>query len=331
MGIGAHENLDRQSVHFYSGPDERGGDEPGFYVSMLEQDVQLGLIPIGGRIRKTDQTCVRLLSGAGEAPPELQERVASAMATDRDPLSSAVAERVNQTGAVIVAHGRAVYELAYYKRDLTPVGFILLYLDPRFVEEKRGAFVQRVPRGTQLPRDSIQEAPTVLEQDEVRPLAADRVFTIGWPSEYRKGPRWLRRLSWLGGTRYPSFLVDNLTRPQGSRVPFDFDALREAHDRALGAVTAGLGWNARGSFDKMQTSYYFCLRDLRFRRFQVVLRDRIVRGLNEALTRAGRILGFDARLSVEGLPTVADIDRAERMLAEGKLSYKDLLNRFSLY
>src|SRR5258708_3366815 len=76
MGIASHETLDRQSVHVYAGPDETGADEPGFYVSMLEEDVQLGLMPIGGRIRKTDQLCVRLLSGADEAPRELQGLVA---------------------------------------------------------------------------------------------------------------------------------------------------------------------------------------------------------------------------------------------------------------
>jgi len=81
----------------------------------------------------------------------------------------------------------------------------------------------------------------------------------------------------------------------------------------------------------MQTSYYFCFRELRFRRFQVALRDHIIAALNEALTGAGRVLGFDAQLSLDGLPTTTDIEQAETLLADGQLSYKDLLNRFSFY
>src|SRR5205809_2467024 len=287
MAIHGRDTLDRQSAPFYANSAQIGEDEPDFYVSMLEQDVQLGLMPIGGRVRKTGQPCARLLSGEQEAPSELQNLIAAAMATDRDSLSSAVSERANQTAAVAVAYGRATYEVGYYRLGAMPVGFVLLYLDPRLVAEDGGTFVQRIPRGTVLPGDTIQDAPRELQEDELRVLDADRVLMVGWPPTYQKGPKWIRQLAWLGQEQFPSFLIENLTQPEKSRVPYDFEVVREAQDRAVASSTSAIGWNARGSFDRLQTSYYFCLRELRFHRFKIMFRDHIVSCLNDAIARAG--------------------------------------------
>ena len=39
----------------------------------------------------------------------------------------------------------------------------------------------------------------------------------------------------------------------------------------------------------------------------------------------------EARVSLSGLPTLGDLERAEDLLAAGKLSYKELSEQFSLH
>jgi hypothetical protein len=290
------------------GDDEARG---GFYVSMLEQDISHGLMPIGGRIRKTYQPCARLLSGDAEAPPEVQEMVADAMATNHDSLASSVSERVNQTAAAVAAHGRAIYEIAYYRRGQTPVAFVLFHLDPRFVFQVRASFVQRIPPGIRIPAETLSAETTEITDHE-RPLDPNRLLVTHWPPDYKDVSQRIRELKW-------------------SRVPYDFERFREAQERALGASTRPMGWNARGLFDRTQTGYYYCARELRFQRLKITLRDHIVSRLNWALERAGQQIGFQARVLLEGLPTLSDVVRAEELLAAGETSFKEIIDRFTLY
>src|SRR5438128_1564485 len=117
--------LDRESLPLYPRGDQRDEQQGGrFYVYMLEQDVALQLMPIGGEIRKTDEPCARLLSHGQEASQDAHELVVAALSGERDSLASAVAEHMNQTAAAVIAYGRAVYEVAYYRQDGKPVGFV---------------------------------------------------------------------------------------------------------------------------------------------------------------------------------------------------------------
>jgi hypothetical protein len=152
-----------------------------------------------------------------------------------------------------------------------------------------------------------------------------------WPPDYKDVSQRIRELKWLGARQYPDFLVPSLDEPEASRVPYDFERFREAQERALGASTRPMGWNARGLFDRTQTGYYYCARELRFQRLKITLRDHIVSRLNWALERAGQQIGFQARVLLEGLPTLSDVVRAEELLAAGETSFKEIIDRFTLY
>jgi hypothetical protein len=329
MAIHREGDLERKSVPLYGRTSLAAEDEEtGHYVFMLEQDIADGLIPIGGRIRRTRQPCIRLVSGEQEAPRELAASIANAISSsDRGSLAPAVAQWVRQTAASMTVYGSAMYEIAYYRRDGALVGFIVLHLDPRVIRRRRGEFIQEIPPGTRIPGETLADEPREIPERE-RPLDASSLLIVDWPPNYGRGPDVVRELMWLGRMQHPKFLIP---RSEGSQVPYDFDRFREAQDQALAASTRILGWNGRGSFERGQTGYYYLVRHLRFEEFKIILRDHIIDHLNEALERAGNCVGFKARVLLQGLPTLADIAEAKELLGAAKMTPKELVDRFSIY
>jgi hypothetical protein len=50
--------------------------------------------------------------------------------------------------------------------------------------------------------------------------------------------------------------------------------------------------------------------------------------LNEGLARIGREVSFCGRLSIEGVPTLADVEVAESELAAGSKSFEKVMEPF---
>ena len=59
-------------------------------------------------------------------------------------------------------------------------------------------------------------------------------------------------------------------------------------------------------------------------RAKVDVRAVVVGGIQEAIDRAGNLLGFEARIVLSGLLSDADLDAAERALQDGSESLVDL-------
>ena len=52
--------------------------------------------------------------------------------------------------------------------------------------------------------------------------------------------------------------------------------------------------------------------------------------LNAGLQRIGEKLGFEGRLKIEGLPTLADVDRATEHLNSGVMPFTEVMKPFEL-
>jgi len=59
--------------------------------------------------------------------------------------------------------------------------------------------------------------------------------------------------------------------------------------------------------------------------FKIRVRDAILDGINAALTIAGSVMDFEARLEFRGVPTLADVDRAENDLETGQRSLAEMI------
>lgn len=88
--------------------------------------------------------------------------------------------------------------------------------------------------------------------------------------------------------------------------------------------TAQIGWSGRWLYGESALDPYRTWRDLQFRRFLIELRDAVLEQLNLLLSEAGKKLGRDLRLELDGVITLGDIETAEGDLASGARSLSDL-------
>ena len=124
--------------------------------------------------------------------------------------------------------------------------------------------------------------------------------------------------------------MEELGKPR-KRAPFDTNVDIRAHRVAVANAFNELGWDASGLIDEDMLEYYVLHRRLRFERFKVELREHLLDTLNESLARAGDEIGSSGRLTLEGVPSLSDVDAAESHLAAGDIPFKDLIEPFTPY
>jgi hypothetical protein len=309
---GASLREERKSLVF--APPERP-DGSDLYLQMLAEDVAVGVMPIGGRskrsgfkvsVKPSDEEIEGLISrGLGERYGDNR-------------LPATLSAFIQDCARSIMTFGEETVEILTLmegSRSEAIRCFSLVSIPPGSVHRAFGLAFQWVPR-------SVRE---VYREPALIRLPAESLLTFSPPS--RLGARACRGL--IAGLRQLSALappsVREETRMGHDSSSFDWTRYHQTQCVALGALTQSIGWNARGSFQESMLEPYFLHRELRFRRFQIELRDSILDKLNEGLRRIGHVLGFSAQLEVCGLPTVDDVDAAERDLVEGRKPFREAL------
>lgn len=92
----------------------------------------------------------------------------------------------------------------------------------------------------------------------------------------------------------------------------------------IAKATEPIGWNARDLFKGNHLEPYNTWRRLRFLEFTIGLRDLITGNLNMAIAQAGERIGLQAAIELEGLSTLADVEKAKDDLRSGARSIGDL-------
>jgi len=92
----------------------------------------------------------------------------------------------------------------------------------------------------------------------------------------------------------------------GHRSGFDLAEHTFQMNLTLLTATRDIGWTGRDLYSKDVLDPHAVWRHLRFLKFQITVRDAILAGLDEAIARAGHVLGFSATITFSGrrLPTV---------------------------
>jgi hypothetical protein len=305
------------SVRFFSAEERSSKGRDYFdqmYPRMFIEDVTVGLMPIRGRSeRRQFDACLLPRGQAAE------RAIAEALGGRHDwDLGPALCDFVRDCGQIIMAYGRAVYEIVYLSETAgaAPSAFRLESIRSRTVVRKGNGFVQRVPT-------SVAEEQGVPEE---LPLPSDRLL-IFEPKVYadRKVGQVLESLGVLSASSIPDFVFAE--RMQG---PFDFSVYHRSQKEAMAEATRAIGWNARRLLTDDLLEHYWMQRQLMFEEFKIQLRDEILASLSEGLERVGRILGFSGQLEVSGLPAAVDARRARTALMKGEGAFKDIMSSVSL-
>jgi hypothetical protein len=111
---------------------------------------------------------------------------------------------------------------------------------------------------------------------------------------------------------------------EGPAGGFDLSEHSTETNMVLLRATRDLGWTGRGLYSKDVLDPYAVWRHLRFVAFQITIRDTIFTALEDAVARAGRVLGFAATITYTGLRNHQDVTDAQSDLLSGRRPLKDL-------
>lgn len=283
---------------------------------MLLEDVGMSMIPVRG-------ANVNL-----NPPDEIAEQIVAEAISFRDhgrDLPWAAHQFFNLCARRVMVHEEDVYAIVYLSpsEGENPIDFDLVPIHPATVTRVEGTLAQYVPI-------THRQEPDVPEHIE---LSEELAVTFRAPDHLQATiSRTLANLDSVGSSIMPDWAMEELAMSRKS-VPFDGSAHRRAHGLAIAEACRDLGWDARSLNNEKANvlEYYWLHRRLRFERFKIELRDKLLETLNEVLTRTEQEVGICGQLTLEGVPSLEDVDAAESYLVAGKISFKDVLEPFTPY
>lgn len=321
--------LNRQSLYWHQSEETK--THPPFnsipayheshYTRMLIEDVHNGVMPYSVMSKWP-------LSARVEPPsPEAEEFIEDAI-SDRDyrsRLYEVVAKFVHDCSSWMMTYGRAIYEIAYlYNAEDIPVAFVLLHILPPSVKLEGGKLMQHVPESVKRQRELLSD---VIE------LSPENIVIFELPAYMRDDYAAMMSALYSQGsiTAMPDFVLKGM-KGEIAPVPFDLNKFSRDQNMAVAEATRLIGWNARQiADDKFVSEYYYFHRFLLFEHFKIEVREAILRKLNEGIARAGKKLGFAGQIVLEGVPSSAIIQDAQKRLEQGGTKFNDIMKPFHAY
>lgn len=280
-------------------------------VYMFTQDVQLAVMPIGGRTEKHKDFNV-LLNGSQAEREKAEQLIGEICRYEKHDLKSMVCNAVEEISRHIAWEGCAVYELILGDDGLQHI----LNFTPKNLWRLPGCYVQIIPhRDWNLLKKKFVVVP------------ASRIWYLEMPQDlggrrgYKSVLKRLRRFEHIG----PEFWKKDLDHGVKSRN-FDFQLYTRSSEIYDGQVTRAWGWNRRDWSQERCTEFFTFYKLIRFKWAQAMLREHIVAELNGLFTD----LGIKSELKVVGLPSPEDVLQTERDLLEGIITFAAASDRVRL-
>jgi hypothetical protein len=291
------------------------------YPYMFIKDVELSIIPIGGRAHGKKQFNITL----EPSNPELERIVTSAISTDEYPysLTERVCDFIGQCAVTLLLFSTSTYEIVYLSDEKKGglVGFEFVHINP-FSLVKSGNTMKQL-----LPKDYAAE----LGKPEQIVLKPERILAFTLPDNLRgKLDVLIELLSVLSALTTPDFYMKELAANK-IKTPYDVKGHYFVQKVALAKATRFLGWNSRQLFRDEALEYYLIHRDLLFEQFIIELREIILNTLNQGIKRVGEEVGFQTKIVINGLPTITDIQAANDHLQKGNITFAEILEPFRRY
>lgn len=210
-----------------------------------------------------------------------------------------------------LAQGDLYLEIEYFRKpdsdDSRPVAFRVEFLHPELVTRRFGRYRYRIPMETEGDSDVRWSS---------EPLDRDCLVAIRLPRPLRRDVvRALRAIR--ASDQDLRVSSEFVTGAHGSDSGFDFSTYqRISYDIVLHATRA-TGWAGRGLLTEGLLDPEKVWRALQFARLVVRLREIALKGLQEAINRAGGKMGFSAELVLSRVLTLNDLARMENDLQAG--------------
>jgi len=296
------------ATHF---PSLSRGLDTNLNVHMFTQDVQLTVMPIGGRTDKHKEFRVTF-EGVSAECEKAQQLIGEIARYDRHDLAGMVCDVVEEIARHLGWEGCAVYELILGDDGLQHImGFT-----SKGLWRLPGYFFQVIPRG-----DWKLWGKKLVVVPACRIWYLEMPPALGRRRGYVNVLNRLRKVERLG----PEFWRKDIELGMQSRG-FDFQKYIRDSDIYFAQVTKQWGWNRRDWSQDRCTEFFTYYNMLRFSSAQAMLREHIIGKLNGLLAR----LSIQCELKVTGLPTADDIIRIKGELLEGRISFRQVSDRVRL-
>ncbi|GLH68228.1 hypothetical protein [Geothrix edaphica] len=259
-------------------------DDPGSKLWMCAEDVNNQIFHQFNSVQHDRSGSLKKSVWVDGCSQDLQRILAGSLRTDRyhEDLQDAVKWFVAAVAQEMVSYGKSTYELCLgwdqgvHTRQLKAAR--LLWIPSESILRIGGKVLQIVP--TNAPEDYSPGKSVALDPA--------RLVMFSPPE------KWVRHLNrvryglvklgesehnWMGG-------MVNL-----AHVKEDFATVKRTYSVELGRLTAPIGWNARGSMNDDMGNVHAEVRDFRWKRFCVDLRDNVLMDLKKVFRLIGKHLG----------------------------------------
>ncbi|MFI7208950.1 hypothetical protein [Micromonospora aurantiaca (nom. illeg.)] len=302
----------------------------GFTTRMLADDLE-HLVPFNRDAGWRVDLTLDGVEVAGPLAEDLRRRLALALPSHDyygdDTLEDALAGFLRLTASHMVIHGRARFE-AYHQPIELPEAYDgepsetdpsqperlnlgLALLDDGRVRHLPGLYWQavttsegRVTGWVKVPRRSV--------------------VTFQLPSGRRRQIRRILRTVLTADRAAPTAHAVDFLR---LGLPYSVAEHSRRHRTVLARVMAPLGYAARGLLTEETTTPYQVFRDIRFRAFQIEVRDSIMDQLNRALAEVSYLFGGQVGLHFNGVTTAGQVQELLEDLETGRRPMAEISRR----
>ena len=295
--------------HFPSLHQENQSD---FNVHMFVEDIQLAIMPIGGRSSKSPEFAVEI-QGKSEQAELVTALLQSLASHDQYHLEELLSDAVGEVARCLTWEGLAAYEIIYDNDNGTY--FLHNFTSQRLFHIFR-KYVQVIPKKD---RDLWNKSCVVVSDKDIWKMSIPRV--LGGRRNYRSIFKGLTRFQHLG----PKFWKNDL-KLQNYLAYFDYQYYSRNADIYCLKITNRWGWNRRDFSLNNWTEYYLFYKILQFAWAQAIIREHIVDELNKLLRR----LSIEAKIIMKGLPSAKNISIIREQLRKGQVSFNEAYDVCSL-
>jgi len=294
------------ATHF---PSLSRADNIATNVHMFIEDIQLDIMPIGGRSRQKN-FLVEFKGKKTECDKatEIIRELGKIKAYDNREI---VCDAVNNIVRNLVWDGQAYYEIIKDKKQVYIKSFTSKNLYKLF-----GYYLQIIPKAD---RTIWNRKFSFANQSIVWEIVIPK--SLGGVKKYQKLLKQMSRYDNLG----PDFYRENLNSGLIEK-DFDFMKYRRNNKIYIDSATKNWGWNGRNWTQDRCTEFYTFYRMLNFKYAQSLLREHVIDQINCLFKR----LSIKCKLKIKGLPTSKKILKIRKKMEIGELSFNDVSEKVQI-
>ncbi|MCB9811982.1 hypothetical protein H6783_03650 [Candidatus Nomurabacteria bacterium] len=165
---------------------------------------------------------------------------------------------------------------------------------------------------------------------QVIKIPADKILVLNLPNELgnkRKLYKNLQRLYMASKETIPEFQMQAMQNEQN--IGFNAEEFQKNKYIQAAILTKKFGWDQREGITRKNhtTEYYSIYRYIVKKKAQLIIRDKLIDFINEALER----MEINSKVSIENLYTMEDVERQFQRLREGNVRFIDIHNELSYF